>query len=170
MRRRARRPARPPTGCARHCSRCWSADWARSTICASPICSRAPALWVSKHSRAARPRSPSSRTTPRRSRSFDAMPRNWAPVIACGCGRPRPWRCRRAEPFDLIFADPPYAPGSGSAAAAAVVAAGWLAPGGWLAVESARKDKVAADGLDLDVERDVGAARITLLRTASTPS
>jgi 16S rRNA (guanine966-N2)-methyltransferase len=75
-----------------------------------------------------------------------------------------------AEPFNLIFADPPYAPGAGSAAAGAVLEAGWLAPGGWMAVESARKDKVAADGLDLVVERDVGAARITLLRRASTPS
>ena len=75
-----------------------------------------------------------------------------------------------AEPFDLIFADPPYAPGSGSAAAVAVVAAGWLAPGRWMAVESARKDKVAVDGLDIAVERDVGAARLTLLRRPSTPS
>lgn len=75
-----------------------------------------------------------------------------------------------AEPFDLIFADPPYAPGSGSAAAAAVVAAGWLATGGWLAVESARKDSVAADELAVAVERDVGAARLTLLRWPSTPS
>jgi 16S rRNA (guanine966-N2)-methyltransferase len=75
-----------------------------------------------------------------------------------------------AEPFDLIFADPPYTPGSGSAAAAAVIAAGWLVPGGWIAIESARKDRVAADGLDLIVERDVGAARLTLLRRPSTPS
>ena len=75
-----------------------------------------------------------------------------------------------ADPFDLIFADPPYAPGSGSSAAAAVVAAGWLAPGSWMAVESARKDRVAADGLDIVVERDVGAARLTLLRCPSTPS
>ena len=75
-----------------------------------------------------------------------------------------------AEPFDLVFADPPYAPGSGSAATEAVLEAGWLAPGGWIAVESARKDKVAADRLDLVVERDVGAARITLLQRASRPS
>jgi 16S rRNA (guanine966-N2)-methyltransferase len=75
-----------------------------------------------------------------------------------------------SDPFDLIFADPPYAPGSGSTAAAAVVAAGWLAPGGWLAVESARKDRVEADGLDLVVERDVGAARLTIFSRSSTLS
>lgn len=76
----------------------------------------------------------------------------------------------RAEPFDLIFADPPYTKGSGSTAAAAVCAADWLAPAGWLAIESARKDKVAVDGLDLIAERDVGAARITLLARPSTTS
>lgn len=75
-----------------------------------------------------------------------------------------------AGPFDLIFADPPYAAGSGSKAAAAVVAAGWLAPGGMLAVESARRDRVSAEGLELEAERDVGAARITLLSRPSTTS
>ena len=76
----------------------------------------------------------------------------------------------QAEPFDLVFADPPYAPGSGSAAAAAVMTAGWLAPGGWLAVETTRRDPVECEGLDIAAERDVGAARITLLRRVSTPS
>ena len=33
----------------------------------------------------------------------------------------RRWRLPRSDPFDLIFADPPYAAGSGSAAVAAVV-------------------------------------------------
>ena len=76
----------------------------------------------------------------------------------------------RSDPFDVIFADPPYAAGSGSEAAAAVIAADWLAPGGILAIESARRDPVRADGLDLLTERDVGAARITLLSRPSTTS
>ncbi|MBA2466004.1 MAG: 16S rRNA (guanine(966)-N(2))-methyltransferase RsmD [Sphingomonas sp.] len=70
----------------------------------------------------------------------------------------------RSEPFDLILADPPYAPGSGSAAVQAVAAAGWLAPGGWMAVETARDDPVAPAGLTLDVQRAVGAATLSLLR------
>ena len=37
----------------------------------------------------------------------------------------------RSEPFDLVFADPPYAAGSGTAALQAIAAAGWLTPGGW---------------------------------------
>lgn len=69
-------------------------------------------------------------------------------------------------PFDLIFADPPYQPGSGTAVAMAVAGAGWLAPGGWMAIETRRGDAVAApDGWTIDVERDAGRARITLLRS-----
>ena len=75
-----------------------------------------------------------------------------------------------AAPFDLIFADPPYAPGSGNAAAAAVMHAGWLAPGGWLAVETARRERVECEGLEVAAEREVGAARLTLLAWPSTPS
>jgi 16S rRNA (guanine966-N2)-methyltransferase len=70
----------------------------------------------------------------------------------------------RSEPFDLIFADPPYVAGSGSAAVKAVVDAGWLAPGGWMSVESARGDAVDPLGLKIDAERDMGRARLTLLR------
>jgi 16S rRNA (guanine966-N2)-methyltransferase len=70
----------------------------------------------------------------------------------------------RSEPFDLIFADPPYAKGSGSAVAHSVQNAGWLSPGGWLIIETSRGDLVDGAGLELDATREVGRARITLLR------
>ena len=70
----------------------------------------------------------------------------------------------RSEPFDLIFADPPYTFGSGTAAVQAALAAGWLAPGGWMAVETARDDAVDAGDLIIDADRAVGPARISLLR------
>ena len=70
----------------------------------------------------------------------------------------------RSAPFDLIFADPPYQPGSGTAVVSAVADAGWLAPGGWMSVETSRDDIVAAGELSLDVERTAGRARLTLLR------
>lgn len=73
----------------------------------------------------------------------------------------------RGGPFDLIFADPPYEPGSGSAAAAAVVASSWLAPSGWLCVESAARDPVTALGLAVAAERDVGRARLTLMQPSA---
>lgn len=70
-----------------------------------------------------------------------------------------------SEPFDLIFADPPYLPGSGTAIVAAVAKAGWLAPGGWMAVETHRGEAVMPPvGWEIEVERDVGRARLTLLR------
>lgn len=70
----------------------------------------------------------------------------------------------RTEPFELIFADPPYGEGSGSAAVHSVTNAGWLAPGGWLSVETARGEAVDPDRFALDTARDVGSARLTLLR------
>jgi 16S rRNA (guanine966-N2)-methyltransferase len=71
---------------------------------------------------------------------------------------------RGRGPFDLILADAPYDPGSGTAAAAAVMAADWLAAGGWLAIESRKGDPTSCDGLTVEAERDVGRARLTLLR------
>ena len=73
-------------------------------------------------------------------------------------------RLPRAQPFHLILADPPYADGSGSAAVASVVAAEWLAPGGWMAIETERGASVDPGPLTLEVERDTGRARLTLLR------
>lgn len=70
----------------------------------------------------------------------------------------------RADPFDLILADPPYADGSGTAVVEAVAAAGWLAPGGWLSVETGRNDDVAPGDLTIEAERVVGRAKLTLLR------
>ena len=72
-----------------------------------------------------------------------------------------------AGPFELVFADPPYAPGSGSAIARAVLAAGWLAPGGWMGVETDRREGLDPSGLELVVVRDVGRARLWLLSNPS---
>ena len=98
-----------------------------------------------------------------------------ANVAALGAGDRTSLRAMSAavlpasEPFDLIFADPPYQPGSGSAVAAAVEKARWLGDGGWMAVETHRGDAVdPPDEWEVDTERDVGRARITLLRAWRT--
>ena len=70
----------------------------------------------------------------------------------------------QSEPFDLLLADPPYAPGSGTAVVAAATQANWLAAAGWMAVETSRGDRVEPGGWTIDAERDVGRARLTLLR------
>lgn len=72
----------------------------------------------------------------------------------------------REAPFDIVFADPPYGEGSGDKVVAAVAKAGWLAPGGWLAIETGRGASIAPGPFVIDAERDVGRARITLLRAA----
>ena len=73
-------------------------------------------------------------------------------------------RLPTAAPFHLILADPPYAQGSGSAVVSSVVKADWLAPGGWMAVETERGTTVDPGPLTVEVERDTGRARLTILR------
>jgi 16S rRNA (guanine966-N2)-methyltransferase len=46
----------------------------------------------------------------------------------------------------------------------------WLAPAGWMSVETSRDDKVDPGELELDTTRDVGRARLTLLRLPLPPS
>lgn len=70
----------------------------------------------------------------------------------------------KSEPFDLILADPPYEPRSGTAVVDAVTAGGWLSLGGWISVETSRDDSVEAGELAIEAIRDVGRARLTLLR------
>jgi 16S rRNA (guanine966-N2)-methyltransferase len=70
----------------------------------------------------------------------------------------------RGKCFDLLFADPPYAFGAGSAAVSAALKADWIAGGGWLAVETSRSDAVDPGPLTVDVVRRVGKAQLTLLR------
>lgn len=72
----------------------------------------------------------------------------------------------KSHPFDLVLADPPYEPGSGTAVAAAVAKSGWLPPGGWMAIETQKGDAVEPpDSWEIDAERDVGRARLTILRS-----
>jgi 16S rRNA (guanine966-N2)-methyltransferase len=70
----------------------------------------------------------------------------------------------RSDPYDLIFADPPYASGSGTAALKAVADAEWLASGGWMSVETSRGDMAHSGPFTIEAIRDVGRARLTLLR------
>jgi 16S rRNA (guanine966-N2)-methyltransferase len=76
----------------------------------------------------------------------------------------------RNEPFDLVFADPPYAAGSGTAVLRAVADAGWLAEGGWMSVETERRETVDAGGWTVEAEREIGRARITLISRPFLPS
>jgi 16S rRNA (guanine966-N2)-methyltransferase len=70
----------------------------------------------------------------------------------------------KSEPFHLIFADPPYGEGAGTAVVRAVEQAAWLAPGGWMSVETSRADAVDPGGFTIEASRNVGRARLTLMR------
>jgi 16S rRNA (guanine966-N2)-methyltransferase len=98
-------------------------------------------------------------------KAVDAIRRNAAtlgvePKLLAGSALALP----RAEPFDLVFADPPYAAGTGTAVARSVFDAGWLAHGSWLSIETSREDNVESTQLNIDTTRVVGRARLTLLR------
>lgn len=68
------------------------------------------------------------------------------------------------QTFDLILADPPYARGSGTSALRQILSCCWAGPGTWIAIETERGEKVDPQGCMLDAERDIGRARVTLLR------
>ena len=71
---------------------------------------------------------------------------------------------RVSQPFDLIFADPPYGTGLGHRALARYAEAGALAPSGWACLETADNEHGEVEGLALETGRIYGRARISLLR------
>ena len=68
------------------------------------------------------------------------------------------------EPYDLILLDPPYETGAGAVALDRLLRLGWIGDATWMAVETSAKESVAVDGLEVDAERKVGKAKLTLLR------
>ena len=44
---------------------------------------------------------------------------------------------------------------------------GWIAPGAWISVETARGEVLDVKGFELDATRDSGKARLHLLRLAA---
>jgi 16S rRNA (guanine966-N2)-methyltransferase len=68
------------------------------------------------------------------------------------------------SPYDLIMMDPPYGSGAGSVALDKLGRLGWFNPGAWISVETDRSETIDVAGFEVDVVRDHGKARITLLR------
>lgn len=71
---------------------------------------------------------------------------------------------RAAAPCGLVFLDPPYAEGLIPRAAAALIAAGWIAPGAVLVAEHAREEALALDGWTPLATRTHGAGAVSILR------
>ena len=70
------------------------------------------------------------------------------------------------EGFDLILMDPPYATSAGQVALDKLARLGWFAPSAWISIETSAKEDIDVQGFAIDTVRDVGKARITLLRLA----
>ena len=67
---------------------------------------------------------------------------------------------------DLLLLDPPYGTGAGVVALDKLRRLGWIAPGAWIGVETSKRESVEVKGFALDAARDVGKARLHLLRPA----
>lgn len=68
------------------------------------------------------------------------------------------------QPLDVILLDPPYGTGAGAVAIEKLTRLGWIGEGTWISVETAFNENPDVRGFDVDAERKVGKARITLLR------
>jgi 16S rRNA (guanine966-N2)-methyltransferase len=66
--------------------------------------------------------------------------------------------------YDLILMDAPYGSNAGSVALDKMARLGWVAPSTWISIETARTEEVQVKGFEIESTRDVGKARITLLR------
>ena len=71
-------------------------------------------------------------------------------------------------PRDLILLDPPYGTGAGPVALDRLARLGWIGPATWIALETARDEDVRVRALEIESERKVGSARLTLLRWPAT--
>ena len=71
------------------------------------------------------------------------------------------------EPLDLLLLDPPYDTGAGAVALDRLLRLGWIGDATWMAVETSSKEMVQVDGLEIDAERKVGKAKLTILRRAA---
>ena len=67
-----------------------------------------------------------------------------------------------SSPCDLVLIDAPY--GTGLAQVALDRSAGWLAPGGWISIETGGEPLTLPPTLEAQAERRFGKALITLLR------
>ena len=68
------------------------------------------------------------------------------------------------QPYDLVMLDPPYGTGAGGVALDRLVRLGWIGPATWIALETAADEPAAVKRLEIESERNVGSAKLTLLR------
>lgn len=67
-------------------------------------------------------------------------------------------------PVDLLLLDPPYGSGAGAVALDKLHRLGWIGEATWIALETAQDEKVQVKTLEIESERKVGKAKLSLLR------
>ncbi|OYW87450.1 MAG: 16S rRNA (guanine(966)-N(2))-methyltransferase RsmD [Sphingobium sp. 32-64-5] len=70
------------------------------------------------------------------------------------------------KPLDLILMDPPYTSGAGAVALDKLNRLGWVGPATWISIETDRREDVVVKGFDVETTRDIGKARLHILRPA----
>jgi 16S rRNA (guanine966-N2)-methyltransferase len=68
--------------------------------------------------------------------------------------------------YDLLLFDAPYGTGAGSVALDKLNRLGWIGPDSLVSIETAEKEMVEIAGFEIDADRKVGKAKLTLLRPA----
>jgi 16S rRNA (guanine966-N2)-methyltransferase len=68
--------------------------------------------------------------------------------------------------LDLILMDPPYESGAGGVALDKLNRLGWVGPQSWISIETSRREDVEVQGFTVETVRDIGRARLHLLRPA----
>ena len=69
--------------------------------------------------------------------------------------------------YDVILMDPPYGTGAGAVALDKLARLGWTDTASWVAIETSTSETVAVAGFEIDTERKVGKAKLTLLRATA---
>jgi 16S rRNA (guanine966-N2)-methyltransferase len=70
------------------------------------------------------------------------------------------------KPLDLVLLDPPYDTGAGGVALDKLSRLGWIGPATWTSIETGRNEDIVAAGFEVDAERIIGKAKLSLLRLA----
>lgn len=68
------------------------------------------------------------------------------------------------QPLDLVLLDPPYGTGAGAVAIERLTRLGWIGEATWICLETAAKEVPDVRVCEVDAERKVGKALITLMR------
>ncbi|HEX7822231.1 MAG TPA: 16S rRNA (guanine(966)-N(2))-methyltransferase RsmD [Sphingobium sp.] len=67
-------------------------------------------------------------------------------------------------PLDLIMMDPPYGTGAGAVALDKLARLGWIGPATWVTIETDRREDIDVKGFTAETVRDIGKARLHILR------